>query len=137
MGNILKINMVAMAVDDLEAAMPCWRDVLGIPMDHVEDVPSQKSKVAFFPVGDSEIELVMPTQTGTGLSSFLEKKGPGIHHLCLEVTDIDASLQDLKDKGIRLIDEAARVLPGRKMAFIHPKSTGGVLVELYELLPEG
>jgi len=124
-------------VNDMDEAMSFWRDILEIPLDHIEDVPSQKSKVAFFPIGDSEVELVMPTAADTGLAKYLEKRGPGMHHLCLEVEDIDASLVALKEKGVRLIDQVAQVLAGRKMAFIHPKSTGGVLVELYELISEG
>ncbi|MCD4753059.1 MAG: methylmalonyl-CoA epimerase [Anaerolineaceae bacterium] len=137
MSKILKINHIAIAVNNLDDAMPFWRDVLGIPMDHIEDVPSQKSKVAFFPIGDSEIELIMPTGPGTGLAEYLRKHGEGMHHICFEVDDIESSLEMLKEKEIRLIDNEARVLPGRKIAFIHPKSTGGVLVELYELILEG
>ena len=137
MSNILKINHIAIAVNNLDDAMPFWRDVLGIPMDHIEAVPSQKSKVAFFPIGESEIELVMPTDTGTGLANYLEKHGEGIHHICFEVDDIESSLEMLKEKKIRLIDNEARALPGRKIAFIHPKSTGGVLIELYELVSGG
>ena len=136
MANILKINHVAIAVNDIDEAMTFWRDILEIPLDHIEEVPSQKTKVAFFPIGDSEVELVMPTEADTGLAKYLEKRGPGMHHLCLEVEDIDASLAILKEKGVRLIDQTARTLPGRKMAFIHPKSTGGVLVEIYELISE-
>jgi len=134
---ILKINHIAIAVNNLDDAMPFWKDVLGIPIDHIEAVPSQKSKVAFFSIGDSEIELVMPTDPSTGLAKYLEKHGEGIHHICFEVDDIESSLETLRERGIRLIDNEARVLPGRKIAFIHPKSTGGVLVELYELVLEG
>lgn len=137
MSTILKINHIAIAVNNLDDAMPFWRDVLGIPMDHIEAVPSQSSKVAFFPIGESEIELVMPTEPGTGLAEYLKKHGEGMHHICFEVDDIESSLEMLKEKGIRLIDNEARVLPGRKIAFIHPKSTGGILVELYELVLEG
>jgi methylmalonyl-CoA/ethylmalonyl-CoA epimerase len=89
--------------------------------------------VAFLPVGGSEIELVKPTTDDSGLARYLEKRGPGMHHVCLEVDDIEGMLADLKAKGVRLINETPEVLPGRKMAFVHPKSTGGVLVELYEV----
>lgn len=133
MSKVIKINHVAIAVPDLDASMHFWKDVLGLELDHIENVPSQKSEVAFFPVGDSEIELVHPTEEGTGVSNFLEKRGPGIHHLCFEVEDIAATLEMMKDKGTRLINEEPLELPGRKMAFVHPKSTGGVLVELYEV----
>ncbi len=131
---IKKVNHVAIAVSDIETALGFWRDGLGLKVDHVEDVPSQKATVAFIPVGESEVELVKPTAEDTGVAKFLAERGGGMHHLCLEVDDIAATLADLKAKGVRLINEAPLELPGRKMAFIHPKSTGGVLVELYELV---
>ncbi len=130
---IKKINHVAIAVSDIEGALGFWRDGLGLSVDHVEDVPSQKATVVFIPVGESEVELVKPTVEDTGVAKFLAERGGGMHHLCLEVDDIAAALADLKAKGVRLINEAPVELPGRRMAFIHPKSTGGVLVELYEL----
>ncbi len=133
MAKITKVNHVAIAVPDLDAALGFWRDALGLKLDHVEDVPSQKAAVAFLPVGDTEIELVKPTAEDTGVAKFIAEKGGGMHHLCFEVDDIDGMLAALKLKGVRLINETPLVLPGRKMAFIHPKSTGGVLVELYQL----
>ena len=133
MSKVIKINHVAIAVPDLDASMHFWKDVLGLELDHIENVPSQKSEVAFFPLGDSEIELVHPTEDDTGVSKFLEKRGPGIHHICFEVEDIASTLEMMKEKGTRLINEAPLELPGRKMAFVHPQSTGGVLVELYEV----
>ncbi len=131
---IKKVNHVAIAVSDIEGALGFWRDGLGLKVDHVEDVPSQKAMVAFIPVGEIEVELVRPTAEDTGVAKFLAERGGGMHHLCLEVDDISATLADLKAKGVRLINEAPLELPGRKMAFIHPKSTGGVLLELYELV---
>ncbi|MCD4672246.1 MAG: methylmalonyl-CoA epimerase [Anaerolineaceae bacterium] len=133
MAKIKKINHVAIAVEDIDEALQFWRDALGLPLDHIEDVPSQKSMVAFLPAGDGEIELVKPTAEGTGVAKFLAKNGPGMHHLCFEVDDIEEMLASLKEKDVRLINEAPLVLEGRKMAFVHPKSAGGVLVELYEL----
>jgi len=133
MAEFKKINHVAIAVSDIEDAVTFWRDTLGIPFSHVEDVPSQKAKVAFFPVGDSEIELVMPTADDTGTARFLAKNGPGMHHLCLEVDHIEEKLLELKQKNVQLINETPLVLEGRKMAFLHPKSTQGVLIELYEI----
>jgi methylmalonyl-CoA/ethylmalonyl-CoA epimerase len=133
MAKITKINHVAIAVQDPETSLNFWRDGLGLKLDHVEDVPSQKSTVFFLPVGESEVELVKPTADDTGVAKFLAEKGPGMHHLCFEVDDIDEMLVELKAKGIRLINETALVLPGRKMAFIHPKASNGVLVELYQL----
>lgn len=134
MSKIKKINHVAIVVENIEDSLVFWRDQLGLDLDHVEDVPSQSSKVAFIPVGEGEIELVQPTDLETGLGKYLEKRGEGMHHLCIEVEDIDGMLADLKSKGVRLIDEVARDLPGRRMAFIHPKAANGVLVELYEIV---
>jgi len=127
---------VAIAVKDIDESLAFWRDILGMELHHTEDVPSQKAIVAFLPTGDSEVELVKPTVDDSGVAKFIAERGGGIHHLCMEVDDIDGMLAMLKEKGVRLIDEVARELPGRKMAFIHPKSTGGVLLELYEVTKE-
>jgi methylmalonyl-CoA/ethylmalonyl-CoA epimerase len=134
MAKLTKINHVAVVVSDIDEALKFWRDALGIEVDHIEDVPSQKSQVAFLPVGESEIELVKPTAEDTGAAKFLKEHGGGMHHLCLEVENITEMLADLKAKGVKLINEEPVELPGRKMAFIHPKSTGGVLLELYEVI---
>lgn len=133
MPNLKKINHVAIVVADIEESLKFWRDALGIEMSHIEDVPSQKAQVAFLPLGDSEVELVKPTADDTGAAKFLAERGGGMHHLCFETDDVAGMLASLKEKGIKLINEEPIVLPGRKMAFVHPKSTGGVLVELYEL----
>lgn len=133
MAKIKKINHVAIAVSDVDASLAFWRDALGLAVDHIEDVPSQKATVVFIPVGESEVELVRPTSEDTGVAKFLAERGGGMHHLCFEVDDIEGMLTDLKAKGVRLINETPLELPGRKMAFIHPKSSGGVLVELYEI----
>lgn len=136
MAKITKINHVAIAVKDIDESLTFWRDAMGIELHHMEDVPSQKSMVAFLPTGESEIELVKPTAEDTGVAKFLAERGGGIHHLCFEVDDIVGMLAMLKEKGVRLIDDEPKVLPGRKMAFVHPKSTGGVLVELYEVIKD-
>lgn len=133
MATVKKVHHVAVAVADPEAALKFWRDGLGLKPSHTENVPSQKAEIVFIPVGDSEIELVRPTEEGTGVAKFLQERGGGMHHLCLEVDDIDGMLAGLRLKGVRLINETAVEMEGRKMAFIHPKSTGGVLIELYEL----
>ncbi len=132
--SIKKINHVAIVVPDMDEAIKFWRDALGLPLDRIENVASQKSEVAFFPVGEGEVELVRPTDEQSGLAKFLETRGPGLHHLCLEVDHIENWLTDLKVKGIRLINETPLIMDGRKAAFIHPKSSGGVLLELYELV---
>ena len=136
MSQIKKINHVAIVVRDIEESLKFWESALGLELHHVEDVPSQASKVAFIPVGESEIELVQPTTQDSGMAAYLEKRGEGMHHLCIEVDDIEAKMQELKDAGVRMINDAPQVLPGRKMAFIHPKAASGVLVELYEITAE-
>ena len=133
MAQVTKINHIAIAVNNIEEATAFWQDALGLRIDHIEDVASQNARVAFFPIEGSEVELVEPTSPDTGTAKFLAEKGPGLHHLCFEVDDIDGMLEQLRDKGIRLINETPLSLPGRRMAFIHPKSTSGVLVELYQI----
>ena len=132
MAKITRINHVAIVVPDVESALGFWRDALGLELSHLEDVPGQQSQVAFMPLGDSEVELVKPTTTTSGVAKFLSERGPGMHHLCFEVDDIEGMLAQLKDKGVRLINDAPILLEGRKVAFIHPKSANGVLVELYQ-----
>lgn len=134
MAEVTKIHHVAVVVADIDAALEFWRDTLGLTLDHIEDVPGQKSKVAFLPVGESEFELVEPTDEESGVARFLAKNGSGVHHICFEVDDIAAMLGQLKAKGVRLINEEPIVMEGRKMAFVHPKSASGVLVELYEVI---
>ncbi len=134
MSKVLRIDHVAMVVEDLEATLSFWRDGLGLELTHIEDVPAEQSQVAFLPVGASEVELVNPTSDDSGLKRYLEKRGPGMHHLCLEVDDIEGMLKHLKDRGIQLINETpVNGLGGKRYAFIHPKSANGVMVELYQL----
>jgi methylmalonyl-CoA/ethylmalonyl-CoA epimerase len=134
MARIKKIDHIAILTDNLDGALGFWRDALGMQLGGIEDVPAENSLVAFFPAGESEIELVQPTTGDSGLARYLEKRGPGMHHVCLEVDDIDGMLVRLKEQDIQLINETAvSGLHGRRYAFIHPKATGGVLVELYQL----
>ena len=131
---IKKINHVAIVVEDMENALTFWRDALGLELHDLRDVPAEKSQVAFMPIADNEIELVMPTTDDSGIAKYLAKRGPGMHHLCLEVDDIEGMLSNLKQKKIRLINEEPHTAAdGRKYAFIHPESAGGVLVELYQI----
>lgn len=134
MPEVKNINHVAIVVEDIEASLKFWQDALGIKLAKTEVVPSQKAVVAFLPVGEGEIELVQPTDPESGTGKFLRERGGGMHHLCLEVDDINAMLSKLKEKGVRLINEEPLDMEGRKLAFIHPKSASGVLVELYELI---
>ena len=134
MPTIKAINHVAVVVDDMEKSLAFWRDALGINLHELRDVPAEKSQVAFLPLAGAEVELVMPTSDDSGIAKYLAKRGPGMHHLCLEVDDIVGMLVQLKSKGIRLINEEPRTAAdGKKYAFVHPESTGGVLVELYQL----
>ena len=131
---IKKVNHIAIVVSDLEESLRFWVDALGLKLAHTEHVDSQAVDVAFLPVGDSKIELLKPTDDESGVARYLEKRGPGMHHLCFEVDDIAATLTSLKAVGVQLINEVPVVgSDGRKFAFIHPKSANGVLVELYEL----
>jgi methylmalonyl-CoA/ethylmalonyl-CoA epimerase len=134
MAVIKSINHIAVVVDNMEKALAFWSDALGIELHELRDVPAEKSQVAFLPLAGAEVELVMPTSDASGIAKYLAKRGPGMHHLCLEVDDIEGMLLHLKQKKIRLINEEPRTgADGRKYAFIHPESTGGVLVELYQL----
>jgi methylmalonyl-CoA/ethylmalonyl-CoA epimerase len=134
MPKIKRIDHIAIVVEDIDSALAFWRDALGLDLEHVEEVTEQQSIVAFLPAGESEVELVKPTTDDSGVARYLSKRGPGIHHICFEVEDIESALVDLKSKGVRLINETPAIGAGGKMiAFIHPESTNGVLVELYEL----
>jgi methylmalonyl-CoA/ethylmalonyl-CoA epimerase len=133
MPKIKRIDHIAIVVEDIESTLGFWREALGLELEHVVDVPEQKSMVAFLPIGNSEIELVKPTTDDSGVARYLQKRGPGMHHICFEVDDIEAILAHLKGKGVRLINETPIAgSDGKKLAFIHPESTHGVLVELYE-----
>jgi methylmalonyl-CoA/ethylmalonyl-CoA epimerase len=137
MGSIIRINHVAIVVEDLEYSLAFWRDSLGLKLSHVEDVPDQESLVAFLPVGDAEVELVKPTSENSGVARYLKKRGAGVHHICFEVDNIDSCLQILKERQVRLINEEPIIgTGGKRIAFLHPESTHGVLVELYELTAE-
>jgi methylmalonyl-CoA/ethylmalonyl-CoA epimerase len=137
MPKIKRIHHVAILVEDLEGPLSFWRDALGLEVSHIQDFPAEAAAIAFLPVAESEVELVRPTSPDSGLARYLEKRGPGMHHLCLEVDDLSGMLAQLQAKGIQLINAEARVgADGRKYAFIHPKSADGVMVELYELPEE-
>lgn len=134
---IEKISHIAIVVPDLEEALEFWVDILGLPLQHVEHVPDQDVDVAFLPSGESEIELLEPLSQESGVARFMEKRGPGMHHICFEVDDIETMLHRMKRAGVPLINEEPTIgTGGKKIAFVHPKGTGGVLVELYELTDE-
>jgi methylmalonyl-CoA/ethylmalonyl-CoA epimerase len=132
---VKRIDHIAVVVDDIEAALNFWRDGLGMMMTHMEEVKEQESIVAFLPTGGSEVELVKPTTDTSGVAKYLAKRGPGMHHICVEVDDIHATLVQLKAKGIKLINETPTIgAGGKQIAFVHPSSTSGVLVELYQMM---
>jgi len=129
-----KINHIAIAVTNIEEAAKFYQNVLGLTLSGVEVVAAQKTKVGFFKIGESNVELVQPSEPDSPLVKFLETKGPGIHHICFEVEDIEAEVKAFLEKGAAMIDQKPR--PGAhntKVAFVHPKSSNGVLIELCEL----
>jgi methylmalonyl-CoA epimerase len=132
-GVIKKIDHIGIVVNDIEEALKVYQQALGLSLAKVQERPDQAVTIAFLPTGESEIELVQPITSDSGVAKFLQKRGEGIHHICLEVDDIEKTLADLQGKGLQLIDEMPRTGPeGERFAFIHPKSTHGVLIELYE-----
>ncbi len=131
---IKRIDHIGIAVEDLDKSLAFWEHALGLHLHKVENVPEQQVEVAFLPVGESEVELVRPTVEDSGVAKWIQKKGAGIHHICFEVDDVRQALADMAAQGVWLIDKEPRAGEGGKLyAFVHPKSTGGVLVELYQL----
>lgn len=129
---IKKIDHVAVCVSDVDEAIGKYKQVLGLEPSVRETVESQKTEAVLLPIGETSIELISP-RGNVGLEKFLEKRGPGIHHIAIEVEGIEAALATLKALGVPLIDETPRSgARGHKVAFLHPKATGGVLVELVE-----
>lgn len=127
-----KVDHIGIVVRDIEEALKVYRDALGLPLAHIQEVPEQRVRIAFLPVGDCEIELVEPTTADSGVALFLEKRGEGLHHICFEVNDIEAALRELAAKGLQLIDEKSRQGAMGQVAFLHPRSAHGVLIELVE-----
>lgn len=132
---MIKINHIAIVVPDLDEATAFWVDALGLPLERISEVPQEAVRVAFLPAGEGVIELLQPLDEESGVARYMTKQGPGLHHLCLEVGDIEAAMTRLRAHDVELINERPRVGDEgtRKYAFIHPRSTGGVLVELYEV----
>jgi methylmalonyl-CoA epimerase len=129
----MKINHLGIATKGIEEALKFWEDALGLENVHTETVADQKVRVAMLPIGESRIELLEPTSEDSPISKFLEKRGGGIHHVAVEVEDIEAALAKLKETGARLIDETPRIgAEGCLVAFVHPASANGVLLELVQ-----
>jgi methylmalonyl-CoA/ethylmalonyl-CoA epimerase len=128
-----KVDHIGIAVSNLEETIKFYTNVLGLKLEGVEVVEDQRVKVAFLPVGDTEIELLESTEPDGPIAKFIEKKGEGIQHIAFRVEDIEEALSSMREKGIRLIDEKPRYgAGGAQIAFLHPKSTHGVLIELCE-----
>ena len=128
-----KLDHIGIAVKDLDQAMKLYREAFGIEPDLVYESSYTKAKIAFFPIGDVRIELIQPVNPESVVGRFLEKKGEGIHHVSYRVKDVDRSLAELEMKGVQLIDKKSRkVRENERVAFLHPKSTNGVLVELIQ-----
>jgi len=128
----MKIDHIGIAVRDIDQALQVYQVALGLPVDEIVEVPDQQVRVAFLPVGESNIELVQPGSETSGTARFIEKRGEGIHHICIQVEDIDAALEQLKANGVPLIDREPRPGAHGRVAFVHPKGTHGVLLELVE-----
>ncbi len=130
-----RIDHVAIIVRNIEQALVFYRDTLGIVPSVIKEVPTEQVRIAFLPMGGpggSEIELIEPTNPDSSLAKFLEKRGEGLHHICLEVDDIDASLAEMQEKGAPVLDKQPRIAAEGRAIFLHPKGTSGVLLELVE-----
>jgi methylmalonyl-CoA epimerase len=132
-----KIDHIAIAVNSIEEASKFYQNVLGLTLTGLEVVTAQKARVGFLKIGESNIELVQPVEPDSPLVKFLESKGPGIHHICFEVDDVEAEVKSYLEKGATLIDQKPRSgAHNTKVAFVHPKSSSGVLIELCEFPKE-
>jgi methylmalonyl-CoA epimerase len=130
-----RIDHVAIIVRNIEQALTFYRDTLGIMPSEIKEVPTEQVRIAFLPMGGpggSEIELIEPITADSSLAKFLEKRGEGLHHICLEVDDIDAALEEMKEKGAAVLDKQPRIAAEGRAIFLHPKGTNGVLLELIE-----
>ena len=132
-----KIEHIGVAVVSIDDALGVYQ-ALGLREAHREDVPSQKVRTAFLPVGESRIELLEPTSEDSPVARFLARRGGGMHHVCFAVDDIEAALEDLRQRGFRLLHEnPVRGADGKRVAFLHPEAGGGVLIELSQVVSEG
>ena len=130
---MMKIDHIGIATRQLEEGLALWRDALGLPVDATEEISEQGVRIAMLPIGDTHVELLEALSPDSSVGKFISKRGPGIHHIAVQVEDINASLADLKSKGARLIDETPRIgAGGCLIAFVHPSTTNGVLLELVQ-----
>jgi methylmalonyl-CoA epimerase len=130
---LTNVDHIGIAVSNLEESLSFWQKTLGIELHGIEEVADQGVRTAFLPIGETEIELLEPMNAQSTVAGFIEKRGEGLHHVAIRVDDIEAALQELKAQGVRLIDEVPRSgAGGTRIAFVHPKATHGVLLELCE-----
>ena len=130
-----RIDHVAIIVRNIDQALAFYRDILGILPGEIRDVPTEQVRIAFLPLGGpggSEIELIEPTVPDSSLAKFLEKRGEGLHHICLEVDNIEVALQEMQERGAPVLDQQPRIAAEGRAIFVHPKGTNGVLLELLE-----
>ena len=127
-----KINHIAIVVADIEQALAVYRDVLGLPLEQISEEAAEQVRVAYLPAANGEIELIQPTSADSGVAKFLARRGEGLHHICLEVDNLDQAVQDMADQGLEVLGQPRHNERGDKYIFIHPKSAHGVLLELYE-----
>ncbi len=127
-----KVNHIAIVVEDIEKALGVYRDTIGLPLEHIGEEAAEAVKIAFLPTPTGEIELIQPTTNDSGVARFLDKRGEGLHHICLEVDSIEETVQEMEARGLEVLGEPRRNERGDKYIFIHPKSAHGVLLELYE-----
>lgn len=127
-----KINHIAIVVANIDAALEVYRDALGLPLEAVHDEPDEAVRVAYMPTPSGEVELIQPTTADSGVARYLAKRGEGLHHVCLEVENIDENVQRLTAKGLEVLGNVRTNKRGDKYIFVHPKSAHGVLIELYE-----
>lgn len=133
----IKVDHIAVVVEDMDAALKFWQDALGLPLGGTERNEHEAVEVAFLPVGESRIELLKPISDDSGIAKYLAKRGAGMHHVCIAVADIEAAMRQIVEHGAQLINETPRTREdGTRYAFVHPKSTGGVMIELYEVPEE-
>lgn len=133
--SVTRIDHIAIVVRDLDAALQVYCDALGLPLERVEEIPAEQVRVAFLPLpaADGEIELVQPTAGDTGIARYLARRGEGMHHICFEVDDIRAAMDEMAASGLQVLEEEPHLgSQGQKYVFIHPKTAHGVLIELYE-----
>ncbi len=128
----MHIHHIAIAVQDLDETLKFYRDALGVEVTERHAVSTEGVEIAFLPLGAAKIELLSPLTEESNMARFIQKRGEGIHHLCLKVTDIEAQIAQLKENGARMATEIRAHPDGTRYAFVHPKSTHGVLLELYQ-----